>query len=99
MVTLLKNKFRFELQLVNLILVLSRFVYDFEVEELCMTGHESLDGPEFVKPIMPPMKDHPGLKVTKSQKLFSFSSHLQNITFKDQLSNTVPDCASTFCIS
>jgi len=39
----------------------SRFVDDFEIEELCMTGHESLDGPVFVKPILPPMKDHPGL--------------------------------------
>ena len=54
-----------------------------------MTGHESLDGPVFVKPIMPPMKDHPGLKVAKSQKLFSFSSHLQKSAFKYQLSNTV----------
>ena len=44
-----------------------------------MTGHESLDGPEFVKPIMPPMKDHPGLKVARSQKLFPFSSHLQKV--------------------
>ena len=31
-----------------------------------MTGHESLDGPVFVKPILPPMKDHPGLNVAKS---------------------------------
>ena len=54
-----------------------------------MTGHESLDGPVFVKPIMPPMKDHPGLKVAKSQKLFSFSSHLQKSAFKYQLLNTV----------
>ena len=52
---------------------LYRFVDDFTIEELCMTGYESLDGPEFVKPILPPMEDHPGLKVAKSQKLFSFS--------------------------
>ena len=52
---------------------LHRFVDDFTIEELCMTGYESLDGPEFVKPILPPMEDHPGLKVAKSQKLFSFS--------------------------
>ena len=77
--TLLKNKFRFELQLVNLILVLSRFVYDFEVEELCMTGHESLDGPEFVKPIMPPMKDHPGLKVTNRGGLWGICKTLVKI--------------------
>ena len=51
---------------------LYRFVDDFTIEELCMTGYESLDGPEFVKPILPPMEDHPGLKVAKSQKLFSF---------------------------
>ena len=47
-----------------------------------MTGHESLDGPVFVKPIMPPMKDHPGLKVAKSEKLFSLLSHLQKSAFK-----------------
>ena len=41
----------------------------FKVEELAMTGPGSLDVPKRVKPIMPPVQDHPGLKAMwKDQK-------------------------------
>ena len=59
-----------------------------------MTGHESLDGPEFVKPIMPPMKDHPGLKVLDLRNYF----HFRPIFKKYIQISIVKYCASIFIL-
>ena len=52
--------------------------FDLKVEELVMTGPGSLDRPNMVEPIMPPVEDYPGLKALwKNQKEREFQFDFQ----------------------
>ena len=56
----------------------SRTDFVFKVEELVMTGPGSIDRSNMVKPTMPPMEHHPGLKALwKNQKDREFNFNFQ----------------------